>query len=60
MAAYGAELITVPAGNMELARDLAQQMQVLSSQHIPCQHAAEEHSCAGGAYSDMVPLQHAP
>ena len=33
MAAYGAELITVPAGNMELARDLAQQMQVLSIHH---------------------------
>ena len=47
MAAYGAELITVPAGNMELARDLASQMQVLSPQHTPCQHAAEEHSCAG-------------
>lgn len=30
MAAYGAELISVPAGKMELARDLAHEMQVLS------------------------------
>ena len=30
MAAYGAELISVPAGKMELARDLALEMQVLS------------------------------
>lgn len=29
MAAYGAELISVPAGKMELARDLAHEMQVL-------------------------------
>ena len=28
MAAYGAELISVPAGKMELARDLAHEMQV--------------------------------
>ena len=55
MAAYGAELITVPAGNMEVARDLAQQMQVLSPRHTPCQHVAEGHSCAGGvSVSDMV------
>ena len=28
MAAYGAELISVPAGKMELARDLAHELQV--------------------------------
>lgn len=28
MAAYGAELINVPAGKMEMARDLALEMQV--------------------------------
>ena len=28
MAAYGAELVSVPAGKMELARDLAHEMQV--------------------------------
>ena len=50
MAAYGAELITVPAGNMELARDLAQQMQVLSShpQHTPGQPAAGARSLRRG------------
>lgn len=31
MAAYGAELISVPAGKMELARDLAHELQVLPS-----------------------------
>ncbi len=29
MAAYGAELISVPAGKMELARDLAHELQVM-------------------------------
>ncbi len=33
MAAYGAELISVPAGKMELARDLAQELQVCSSSY---------------------------
>lgn len=31
MAAYGAELISVPAGKMELARDLAHELQVRDS-----------------------------
>ena len=33
MAAYGAELISVPAGKMELARDLAAELQVLTASH---------------------------
>lgn len=32
MAAYGAELINVPAGKMEMARDLALEMQVSNAQ----------------------------
>lgn len=38
MAAYGAELISVPAGKMELARDLAHEMQV------PHYHPSASHS----------------
>lgn len=33
MAAYGAELISVPAGKMELARDLAHELQVMVQYH---------------------------
>ena len=54
MAAYGAELISVPAGKMEMARDLALEMQVcflrrvmelelgcaFSVQHLDCLLAA--------------------
>lgn len=35
MAAYGAELINVPAGKMEMARDLALEMQVSKSHQLP-------------------------
>ena len=34
MAAYGAELINVPAGKMEMARDLALEMQVREALYL--------------------------
>ena len=39
MAAYGAELISVPAGKMELARDLAHEMQVPPHHHPSASHS---------------------
>ena len=50
MAAYGAELISVPAGKMEMARDLALEMQVCFFRHVMewelgCAFAVQQPDC---------------
>lgn len=44
MAAYGAELISVPAGKMELARDLAHELQVRQHIHLCDMHLPDAHA----------------
>ena len=50
MAAYGAELISVPAGKMEMARDLALEMQVwflrpVMEYELGCAFSVQQQDC---------------